>query len=296
MSGDVDEALRVLAEAKAAIESAETALAAAHADARRSHDTIADVGGVRPGRTLGLAIEDLDKSLTTIRHSGPITAAVKREIDAAMDRLRGGAPGGAPGTVPAGAVGGDPTGGDPAAGSAEVTADEMAVDGSSRTVVELSSSDPTHVRQLNKPQPNATVIVDGRFRYETDEHGRVVKATTTLSIIDLEHPRSEHAQRTLEGKLEGDHAGHLFARIFKGPGQKVNLVPMEALGVNLGQFRQLERRWEDAIEAGDHVEVEIELAYVGDDRRPQALYVRYQSGTSRRRDVKITNTPRSEDE
>lgn len=67
MSGaDIDEVLRILAEATAAIESAETALVAAHADVRKAHATVADVGGGRPGRTLGLCIDDLEKSVTTI--------------------------------------------------------------------------------------------------------------------------------------------------------------------------------------------------------------------------------------
>lgn len=161
-------------------------------------------------------------------------------------------------------------------------------------MIELSSSERKHVRKLNKPEPNATIIVDGRFRYETDEHGRVVKATTTLGVVDLEHPRSEHAQRTLGGKLPGDDAGHLFARIFKGPGQKVNLVAMEGLGVNRGTYGQLERRWRRSIEAGRTVEVEVTLTYSDDDRRPRALTVRHRDDDRWRKSVIANPQPDKE--
>ncbi len=158
-------------------------------------------------------------------------------------------------------------------------------------MIELSSADPAHLRRLNKPPANATIVVDERFRYRTDEHGRVVTATATLDVVDLEHPRSEHAQKTLAGKLPGDDAGHLFARIFRGPGQKINLVPMESLGVNRGQYRQLERRWRTAIEAGHLVEVEVRLAYVAESRRPDLLVVRYTYGDVRKR-IAMKNTPK----
>lgn len=165
------------------------------------------------------------------------------------------------------------------------------------SVVELSSSDPAHIRRLNKPPANATIVVDGRFRYETDDHGRVVKATAILETIDLEHPRSEHAQKTLSGKLPGDDAGHLFARIFKGPGQKVNLSPMESLGVNRGEYGRLERLWREKIEAGERVEVEVRLVYAEPgDRRPATFRVRhrYTVGgelTQVWKRVNIDNTP-----
>jgi hypothetical protein len=165
------------------------------------------------------------------------------------------------------------------------------------SVVELSSSDSAHVRRLNQPPANATIVVDGRFRYETDDQGRVVKANATLETIDLEHPRSEHAQKTLSGKLPGDDAGHLFARIFKGPGQKVNLAPMESLGVNRGEYGRLERLWREKIEAGEQVEVEVRLVYSdADDRRPTAFRIRHRHTVGGEfaqvwKRVNIDNTP-----
>jgi len=116
----------------------------------------------------------------------------------------------------------------------------------------------------------------------------VTTAEATLDGVDLDYPRSKHAQRTLAGKLPGDNAGHLFARIFRGPGQKVNLVPMEGDKVNRGHFKVLETEWRKAIGAGHEVAVEINLFYPADARRPQSLDVQYRYGETRNR-VRIRN-------
>ncbi|WP_109507091.1 DNA/RNA non-specific endonuclease [Nocardioides speluncae] len=285
-SADVDVVLRVLADAIAAVETAEKALIEAHADTKKARDTVADVGGSQPGRTLGPCIDDLNKAVTTIQRTGPVTAAIKREIAAAADRIRGNSGG----TASSGGTGGLQPPTTAAALTAPLGPSTAADSEPDRIMIELSSSDPEHVRKLNKPEPNATIIVDGRFRYETDERGRVTKATTTLDVIDLKHPRSKHAQRTLSDKFPGDDAGHLFARIFKGPGQKLNLVPMEALGVNRGEYKSLEAAWRSALEDDREVEVSVELSYDGPTRRPDSIYVTYDDGIEKR-SVFIENEP-----
>lgn len=139
----------------------------------------------------------------------------------------------------------------------------------------LSSSNPDHRATLESPPPNSIIEVDDRFRYETDDQGRVVKSTATLDVVDLEHPRDRSAQRRLVDKLPGDHAGHLFARIFQGPLGSLNLTPMEARKVNLGAFATIEKEWRREIGKGKSVDVEITLTYQTDTRRPDYMDIRY---------------------
>ncbi|TWD79728.1 DNA/RNA non-specific endonuclease [Kribbella amoyensis] len=158
-------------------------------------------------------------------------------------------------------------------------------------VVELDTAREEHKRLLDQPPADSTVRVDRKFTYRTDEQGRVVSARTTLDELDLDHPRDAGAQRRLIGKLPGDHAGHLFARIFRGPGGTMNLVPMEAIKVNLGQYKVLENRWRKIIEAGGTVEVFIELNYPEASVRPDIIDVGYRHD-GRLRWVSIVNSPR----
>ena len=114
-----------------------------------------------------------------------------------------------------------------------------------------------------------------RFTYETDGAGRVVRAKATLDVVDLKHPRDTSAQRKLDDKLPGDHAGHIFARIFKGPIGKMNLTPMAGNSVNLSAYKRAENAWRAALEAGSEVEVQIDLVYRTDKNRPDLIAVKY---------------------
>lgn len=160
--------------------------------------------------------------------------------------------------------------------------------------IKLSSTNQDHRPPLDAPPPNSVVEVDGRFRYETDDEGQVVKASATLTIVDLDHPRDRQAERTLVGKLPGDHAGHLFARIFQGPMPKINLTPMEGAKVNLGQYKTLENRWRREIESGGTVDVELDLKYGERRDRPDTIVVFYRLSSGEQRKVRIRNTPRDE--
>jgi hypothetical protein len=140
-------------------------------------------------------------------------------------------------------------------------------------VLELSTTDPADRAALRSPPPERTIRVDGRFTYRTDGLGRVVRATATLGTVDLEHPRDGGAQRRLVGKLPGDHAGHIFARIFQGPSGTLNLVPMQSAKVNQGLYRSLENRWRKMIEGGGTVDVVVEFDYPTGGPRPHTIRV-----------------------
>lgn len=158
--------------------------------------------------------------------------------------------------------------------------------------IELSSSDPDHLPRLNAPPANAKLLVDGKFNYETDNAGRVIGAKAVLDLIDLGHPRDSAAQRKLAGKLPGDHAGHIFARIFRGPIGKMNLLPMQGTKVNLSQYKTLENHWRRLIEQGESVEVSVIFRFSGDSPRPDTIRVRYKHAGGVVR-VTIDNTPKA---
>lgn len=234
----------------------------------------ATLKGARPGPLVG-RIDEVKAPLTGVLSS--VEAARKRTVETIAEVRDAGRIGG-----------GSATGSVAGAGSGVGTTSAAA------GLVELSSTDPAHRRQLNKPPPNSAVVVDGRFHYETDEQGRVIKASATLDLVDLDHPRSKVAQRTLVGKLPGDHAGHLFARIFQGPLGKINLTPMEGSKVNLGQYATLEKQWRKEIEEGRSVEVSVELSYPDHSRRPNTIkvFTRFENGKVRK--SPIHNIPRDE--
>lgn len=158
--------------------------------------------------------------------------------------------------------------------------------------VRIVSSAAGSKAALNRRPRSATVIVDNRFTYQTDEHARVVSALALLDAVDLEHERDDGAQRRLEGKLEGDDAGHLFARIFLGPGGMLNLTPMEASKVNRGRYKVLENRWRRLIEDGNSVTVLVELIFKSDTRRPDTIVVEYEAPGHEPEVFRIRNKPR----
>ncbi|WP_109507674.1 DNA/RNA non-specific endonuclease [Nocardioides speluncae] len=278
MSG-AEELIRALRAAEAEAVRAAGSSAEALAGVDRIRQTVETVAGRRPPAPLKESLAELDDADRLFRNAEANALDALAGIRGYLAELEGGGSAGS------------------SASPGAVTSIASAEEATGGQVLRLSSSDPAHVRRLNQPPANATIVVDGRFRYETDEHGRVVKATATLETIDLEHPRSEHAQKTLSGKLPGDDAGHLFARIFKGPGQKINLAPMESLGVNRGEYGRLERLWREKIEAGERVEVEVRLVYSDtDERRPTSFRIRHRhtdGGEFARvwKRVNIDNTP-----
>lgn len=162
-----------------------------------------------------------------------------------------------------------------------------------RQVIELSTTDPDDVPRLNVPPPEATIRVDGKFEYDTDRAGRVISARAVLDQIDLAHPRDSTAQRKLAGKLPGDHAGHIFARIFRGPIGTLNLLPMRGSGVNLSQYKTLENHWRRLIEQGESIDVTVGFKYSDDSTRPDTIRVRYKHAGGIVR-VAIDNKPERE--
>ena len=92
--------------------------------------------------------------------------------------------------------------------------------------------------------------------------------------------RDEAAQAGLVGKMPGEHAGHLIAHEFLGPGQAINLIPMSRY-VNLVDWRGFERRIGSLIDEGSAVRVVIDVRYDGPSPRATKIVARYEIDGSR---------------
>nr|WP_281382012.1 DNA/RNA non-specific endonuclease [Nocardiopsis mwathae] len=185
-----------------------------------------------------------------------------------------------------------------------------------------------------------TYEVDGKFTFKTDSQARTVSVSGEISLDDgIRDPGSERRSKRL-GKEDFENVyrkeneqilstaqervgrvltpadvaqykdvtwnpGHLIARMFGGPGELVNLVPMtEYINRDISRvdgrkatiedsFRVLEREWADALKGRPDadppippkkVDVEIELDYSGNMNSPESITVKYViDGTPKKR-------------
>ncbi len=120
-------------------------------------------------------------------------------------------------------------------------------------------------------KPNVT-YKSGEFDYlyRTDSVGRI----DTVDVADLKKSgtsRANHNPNTL-GKQPGDHAGHLIADRFGGSPEIDNLIS-QLSNDNLSAYKKLENQWVKAIDAGQKVEIKIDLNYNGSDLKPNQYIV-----------------------
>ncbi|QKS11730.1 DNA/RNA non-specific endonuclease [Curtobacterium sp. Csp1] len=137
-------------------------------------------------------------------------------------------------------------------------------------------------------------IDGGKWVYETDEHARVVHAEGHLDQVvkELENRSRHGGQQTAAGgadRLRVDHGGHIFATLFGGPGEGINLTAQWSK-VNLGAYKALENQWAAAIDSGRSVRVEVNLTYP-DRFRPSRYDVEYQIGDGPIRSARFSNAP-----
>ena len=115
----------------------------------------------------------------------------------------------------------------------------------------------------------------GEFNYfgETDNLGRLENFDTKELKFTERSDRLPHNGGT-PGKIEGDHAGHMFGDRFGGSPELDNLVS-QASNVNLSKFKKLENQWAKAIESGKKVEVKIKINYNGNELRPSSFDIEF---------------------
>lgn len=132
-------------------------------------------------------------------------------------------------------------------------------------------------KQLNKPQPNTIYHVDGNKTYRTDSLSRPVSVEASLTLSSNDRNYYQQRKTGHQGK-PGDDGGHLIGTIFNGPGEKLNMVPMEASLNRYGAWRDMERVWHDALKSGKTVDVTIKPIYTDNTNRPASFNVTYKIG------------------
>ena len=80
----------------------------------------------------------------------------------------------------------------------------------------------------NKPEANSIYKFDNGYAYKADPNGRVsnVEANLKLEANDRNKYQQTNSGKN-NGRLPDDHGGHLIASMFKGPGEGINIVPMD---------------------------------------------------------------------
>ncbi|OAU98986.1 hypothetical protein AO382_2253 [Moraxella catarrhalis] len=144
-----------------------------------------------------------------------------------------------------------------------------------QAVVELQRGRTNQWSQLaNKPQANSIYRFDNGFQYTTDAQKRVKEVSADLRIDPWN--RNAYQQRIAGGscRQESDCGGHLIASIFGGPGEAINLVPMDAkLNGAGGEWYKLEQQWKKTLQAGGKVQVKIQPIYSGNSKRPESFVI-----------------------
>ncbi|RKR92110.1 DNA/RNA non-specific endonuclease [Micromonospora pisi] len=132
---------------------------------------------------------------------------------------------------------------------------------------------------MNRPlQPNMHYVERHTgYRYSTDGKGRV---SSFGGKLQLAHGNRNSYQQGVSGgsdRLSTDQGGHLFAHIFRGPGERINLVPMDRT-INLSDWKKMENTWANALKAGSDVQVSGRTFYPpgSSSLRPSHLLVTYQ--------------------
>ncbi|MFQ2298730.1 hemagglutinin repeat-containing protein [Aeromonas dhakensis] len=156
--------------------------------------------------------------------------------------------------------------------------------------VEVSSGGKgAWTKELNKPEPNTIYKVDGNKTYQTDSLGRVEKVESNLSLT--KNDRNTY-QQCVAGKcgISGDEGGHLIASVFNGPGERLNLLPMNA-NLNKGAWKKMENIWAKALNEGQSVKIDIRPSYISDGTRPDKFKVVYSMGGGRPIEKVFNNAP-----
>lgn len=123
-------------------------------------------------------------------------------------------------------------------------------------------------------KPDADYVVNG-YTYRTDAQGRVSDVEGQLDLKTADRNSYQQGVSGREDRLPDDQGGHLIASIFNGPGDRLNMVPMNG-NFNMGAWRDMEKTFQNALNEGKTVDVKIEVKYGSDGQRPDNFRVTYE--------------------
>jgi hypothetical protein len=143
----------------------------------------------------------------------------------------------------------------------------------------------------NNPQPNTVYQFDNGYKYQTDAQGRVANVEAFLEYDPWARNGYQQGKAADCGN-SGDCGGHLIASMFGGPGEAINLVPMDAtLNGSGGAWYALEQVWLKALSGGQTVQVQIAPTYGPAGQRPNAFEVSFSIGGGPPVTRSLKNTP-----
>jgi hypothetical protein len=134
-------------------------------------------------------------------------------------------------------------------------------------------------RELMKPAPDTTYVVDKDHVFVTDAESRTILAhVDRLSLGDADRSQSVQSRVGHEGG-EGYEGGHALGRFQGGGGEYVNMIAM-LREVNRGggnSYFNLENSWRALLRKDPlaRIEVDFEPVYVGDSLVPDRIGVTY---------------------
>ena len=152
-------------------------------------------------------------------------------------------------------------------------------------IIKLEKSASVNIKEYSteifdkngKLKPNIKYTAgEYKYWYKTDELGRICSCQADELYLKQHIGRLKHNPNT-PGKREGDQAGHLIADVFGGSPELNNLVS-QAKNVNQKLYRDIERKWQQAlnkIPPDEITDLKIEIIYDGNNVRPAAFSIEY---------------------
>jgi len=116
------------------------------------------------------------------------------------------------------------------------------------------------------------------YNYKTDDQSRIISVQGDLHWKEHEGRLPLEVDIHTIGKgseRSDDDRGHLIADEFNGSNGIENLVPMNSELNRNGDYRKLEKEWEQALYDKQNVHVDIEPVYSDASKRPDKFIVKY---------------------
>lgn len=149
------------------------------------------------------------------------------------------------------------------------------INSNKQIIIETSGVKGNWNKALNSElKPNTIYKVDD-YSYFTDEAGRVNKVSGKLKLETKDRNVYQQGKSVdVKNGIKGDdQGGHIIARVFNGPGEQINYVPQTAK-LNNGEWKSMEKKWKDALSEGKKVEVDIQIIYNSNSKRPKRFEVK----------------------